>query len=133
MESRGSPVRAALPEVLIASAEFGAAQGDDGVCAIDGPVHASPFEPGADHYFAPSLEDAGGGAQTLGVKLRVAHASAIVDNVQRAFGRFGGASRMGAERMDDGMQFAIVQFRATRRGPLFAFAGCAEDRLSGSV
>src|ERR1017187_6096565 len=58
MESRGSPVVAPLPEVLKASAEFRAAQGDDGVCALDGPVHASPFEPGADHHFASRLEDA---------------------------------------------------------------------------
>jgi len=31
------------------------------------------------------------------------------------------------------MQFAIVQFGAARGSPLFAFAGCAEDRVSGSV
>src|SRR6266571_4211987 len=95
MESSGSPVGAALPEVLIASAEFRAAQGDDGVCALDGPVHASPFEPGPDHHFASSLQHAGGGTQALGMKRRVAHASAIMEDVQRAFGRLGGGSGMG--------------------------------------
>src|ERR1039457_6425187 len=101
--SCGSPVGAALPEVLKASAEFRAAQGDDGVCAIDGPMHARPFEPSPDHHFASSLEDAGGGTQTLGVELRVAHASAIVENVHGAFGRLGGGSGMGSERVNDGV------------------------------
>src|ERR1035437_5654647 len=87
INSCGSPVGAALPEVLKASAEFRAAQGDDGVCAIDGPMHARPFEPSPDHHFASSLEDAGGGTQTLGVELRVAHASAIVEHVHGALGR----------------------------------------------
>src|ERR1035437_6651641 len=90
MTSCGSPVGAALPEVLKASAEFGAAQGDDGVCAVDGPVHAGAFEAGPDPHLASSLEDAGGGAQTLGVKLWVAHASAIVKDVHCGFGRLGG-------------------------------------------
>ena len=40
---------------------------------------------------------------------------------------------MGAERVNNGVQLAIIQFSAARRGPLFAFAGSAEDRLSGSV
>ena len=106
MESRGSPVVAPLPEVLKASTELRAAQGDDGVCALDGPVHASPFEPGADHHFASRLEDAGGGAQTLSVKLWVAHASAIVKEVHRAFGGIGGGGRMGLESVDDSMESA---------------------------
>src|ERR1035437_8584861 len=133
MESRGSPLGAALPEVLKASAEFRAAQGDDGVCAIDGPMHASPLEAGSDYHFASSREDAGGGTQTLGVKLRVAHTSAIVEDVHRAFGRLGGGSGMGSKSVHDGVQFAIIQFRAARLCPSFAFAGCAEDRLSSSV
>jgi hypothetical protein len=39
--SRGCPVLAGLPKVLIASTELRAAQGYDGVRAIDGPGHAS--------------------------------------------------------------------------------------------
>src|ERR1019366_4117465 len=134
MESRGSPIRAALPEVLKASAEFAAAQGDDGVCTIDGPVHASPFEAGSDHHFASSLEDAGGGTQTEGVKLRVAHARAIGEDVHGAFGRLGGgSSRRGSESVDDSVQVAIIQLDAARRCPLLAFAGCAKDRWSTAV
>ena len=67
----------------------------------------------------------------MGAKFRVTHARAIVEDVQRALGGLGAG--MGAESVDDGMQFAIVEFRAARRGPWFAFAGDAEDRLSGSV
>ena len=40
---------------------------------------------------------------------------------------------MGLESVDDSVEFAIIQFSAARRCPVFAFAGCAEDRLSGSV
>src|SRR5260370_7696689 len=40
---------------------------------------------------------------------------------------------MGAESVDDGVQFAIIQFLTADGGPLFAFTGCAEDRLSSSV
>src|SRR5207249_9327487 len=77
-ESCGSPVPATLPEVLESSAELGAAQGDDGVCATHGPVHTSSLEPGADRHFAAGLEDASGGAETFGAEFRVTHAGAIV-------------------------------------------------------
>jgi hypothetical protein len=40
-----------VPEIFQASREFRAAQGDDGVCALYGPVHAGAFEPGADRNF----------------------------------------------------------------------------------
>src|ERR1700693_503077 len=133
MESYGSLAGATLPEVLKSSAESRAAQSDDGICAIDSPVHARPFEASSDRHFASSFEDAGGGTQTLGVKFRVAHASAIVKDVQRAFGGLGGRSGMGAKSVDDGAQLAVIQFRAARRCPLLAFGGGAEDRLSGLV
>src|SRR5436309_3371026 len=76
------------------------------------------LEPGADHHFAAGLEDDSGGTETLGAKFRATRASAIVEDVQRAFGRLGTGSRVGAEGADDGMQFAIIQFRAARRGLL---------------
>ena len=41
---------------------------------------------------------------------------------------------MGPERLDDGLQLALVQFGTARRGPWFGFwAGCTKDRLSDSV
>src|SRR5215469_7142503 len=40
---------------------------------------------------------------------------------------------MEAELVDNGVQVALIQFRAARRCPLVTFAGCAEDRLGGSV
>src|SRR5438093_13012682 len=95
MESRGSPAVAALPEVLIASAEFRAAQGDDGIGPLDGPVHASPLEACSDHHFASRFEDAGAGTQTRSVKLRVAHASAIADDIPRTLGPHGRGIRVG--------------------------------------
>jgi hypothetical protein len=38
-----------VPEILEASAELAAAEGDDGVCALYGPVHTRPLEPGSDY------------------------------------------------------------------------------------
>jgi len=55
----------AFPEILEATAEFGAAEGDDGVGARKGPVHAGALEPGSNDYFAAGLQDTGGSAQTL--------------------------------------------------------------------
>src|ERR1700686_2672912 len=133
MRSGSGPVPATLPKVFIASAEFRAAERDDGVRALDAPVHASPFEPGPDRHFAASLQDAGGRAETLGVKFRVAHASAIAKDVERALDRLGRGSGMGAKRVDDGVQFASIQFRASLRRPCLACAGCTEDGLTGSV
>src|SRR5438067_12213487 len=108
MESRGSPAVAALPEVLIASAEFRAAQGDDGIGPLDGPVHASPLEACSDHHFASRFEDAGGGTQTLSVKLRVAHASAIAEDIQRTLCRLGRGIGVGSERVDVGADVAVI-------------------------
>jgi hypothetical protein len=53
MKSRGhlTVISAAFPEILEASAELAAAEGDDGVCTLYSPVHARPLEPGVDHYF----------------------------------------------------------------------------------
>lgn len=69
----------------------------------------------------------------MGVKFRVAHASAIVEDVQRAFGSLGVGSSISQEGMDNRMQFPIVKFGATRRCPWLTFTGRAEDRLSRPV
>jgi hypothetical protein len=57
--------RSAFPEVLKATTELGAAESDDGVGAMNGPVHPGAFEPRADSHLAPSLDNTGGSAQAL--------------------------------------------------------------------
>jgi len=96
-------------------------------------VHASSLEPGPDHNFAASFQDSGGRTETLNVILRVAHASAIAEDVERAFGRLGRGSGVGAKRVDNGAQSASIQFRAALRCPGLAWAGCAENGSTGSV
>ena len=97
-------------------------------------MHAGPLEPGPNRHFAPGLQDAGGGAQTQCMELWIAHATAVANNVGGAFGRFIGGAEVRPERCDDGPQLSIIQFGAARRGPCFGFrAGCAKDRLSGSM
>jgi hypothetical protein len=96
-------------------------------------VHAGPLQPGANRHFATRFEDTSGSTETLGAKFKVAHASAIVKDVGRAFSRLGTGTGMGMERANDSLQFAIIQFCAARCCPLLTFAGSAEDRLSSSV
>src|ERR1019366_1842599 len=89
---------------------------------------------GSDHDFASGFQDASGSAQTLCVKLRVSHTTAIAKDVRRAFGRLVGGTDMGTECMDDGTQSSVIQFGTARRGPGFGLlAGGTKDRLSGSV
>ena len=97
-------------------------------------VQCMPLQPGPDHHFAPSFQDAGRRAETQCVKLRVAHTTPIAKDVHRALGRLVGGMDMGAECVNDGAQFSVIQFGTTRRGPSFGlWADGTEDRLSGSV
>ena len=72
---------AAFPEILKASAELAAAQGDDSVCPLYGPVHARPLEAGPDYYLTTSLQHAGRSAETSFVKLWISHAPSIFPDV----------------------------------------------------
>ncbi len=103
LKSGGSWKRcgAASPEVLEASTEFGGAEGDDGVCARDGPVHAGALEAGADQDFTAGFHDAGRGTQTLCVELGIAHAAAVPNNVDNTFGRWIGGGNVRPERSDN--------------------------------
>ena len=55
-----------FPEGFEAAAEDAAAQGEDGIGAVDGPVHAGALEARPDGMFAAGLDDAGGDAQAPG-------------------------------------------------------------------
>src|SRR6516164_6123341 len=70
-----------VPRNLKASAELAAAQGDDGVGALYGPMPARPLEPGADHHFTACLHHAGRGAEVLFVNLGISHAPSILQDV----------------------------------------------------
>ena len=61
-----------FPEGFEAAAEDAAAQGEDGVGAVDGPVHAGALEARPDGMFAASLDDAGGDAQAPGPERGIA-------------------------------------------------------------
>jgi hypothetical protein len=96
-------------------------------------VHASPLQPSANRHFATRFQTTGGSTETLGAKFRVAHASAIVKDVERAFSRLSAGTGMGMERANDSLQLSIIQFRTARCGPKLTFAGSPEDRLSSSM
>ena len=69
-ESCGPLFRSAFPEVLKATTQLGTAESDDGVGALNGPVHTGAFEPRADGYLAPGLHHARGSTQALSVELQ---------------------------------------------------------------
>ncbi len=50
---------ATLPEVLIAAAEFGATQGDDGVSSGFAPMHTRTFEASTNDDLASGFDHAG--------------------------------------------------------------------------
>src|SRR5580704_1826485 len=62
----------AFPEVLKTTTKFRAAESNDGVGAVNGPVHSGTFESRADGHLAAGLHNTSGSAQTLSVELRVA-------------------------------------------------------------
>src|SRR5216684_1476691 len=76
-ESCGPLFRSAFPEVLKATTQLGTAESDDGVGALNGPVHSGSFEPCADGYLAPGLHHAGGSTPALRMELRIAHAVSV--------------------------------------------------------
>ena len=45
--------------IIVAATEFTAAEGDNLVRAIEGPVHTGSFQTSANHEFAPGLYHAG--------------------------------------------------------------------------
>ena len=68
---------ACFPIVLEAVVEVPAAQGDDGVGAVDGSEHAGLFEAGADYGFAAGFNPTRADEQMLAAELWVAHTLGI--------------------------------------------------------
>jgi hypothetical protein len=60
---------------------LGASQGDDGVCACDGSVHAGLLEALADDGLAAGLDDAGAHEQAALAEPVVAHPGSVVEEV----------------------------------------------------
>ncbi len=90
---------------------------------VQRPVHSGAFETSSDGDFAAGFEDAGRGAEALFVELWIPHAVAIAIDIKSASGGIGADCGMGAERADNGVEFTVVQFGATRSGPLFGLLG----------
>src|SRR5256885_14918528 len=70
-------VRFCVPRSPESDTELGTAESDDGVGAVNGPVHPGAFEPRANSHLAPSLDNTGGSAQALRMELRIAHAVSV--------------------------------------------------------
>jgi len=66
------------PDLVFGAAGLLAAEGGDGVGAVDGPVHAGLLEPLADDGFAAGFHDAGADKQAALAEPVVAHAGRVV-------------------------------------------------------
>ena len=86
--SLGGPVR------FVASRQDGAAQGEDGVGAASGPVHAGAFEALGDGDATAGFEHAAGGAETESVEGGIAHALSMCGEV------LGTQARLAIEDLD---------------------------------
>jgi|HubBroStandDraft_5_1064220.scaffolds.fasta_scaffold1332037_1 hypothetical protein len=82
-------------------------------------MHSGALEASSDGDFASGFEDAGRGTEALFVELCISHAVAIAMNVESAASGIGGVGDIGPEHTNNGVQFAVVQLRATRGCSLF--------------
>ena len=107
-----------FPEGFEAAAEDAAAQGEDGVGAVDGPVHAGALEARPDGMFAASLDDAGGDAQAPGPERGIAHALTVADEIVDAFAGLVAGWGVVGEGGDDGADAAGIEFVTSLFRPL---------------
>jgi len=90
---------AVSPEVLVVAAEYAAAQGENGVSAVHGSVHARALE-ASGHSAAACLDHSGAHAQTLCTELWIAHAAAVLVDVVGALGSFLAAVSVSPQAVD---------------------------------
>src|SRR5947207_4965270 len=121
---------AAFPEILEASAELATAQGDDGVGALDGPVHACSLEPRPNYDFATRLHDAGRSTEALFFELGIPHAPSISPDVLNTFSRLFVSTDVAAQRVHQGFQVTFVKLVTTCIDPCLALGAVSINDLS---
>ena len=107
-----------FPEGFEAAAEDAAAQGEDGIGAVDRPVHTGALEARPDGMFAASLDDAGGDAQAPGPERGIAHALTVADEIVDAFAGLVAGWGVVGESGDDGADAAGIEFVTSLFCPL---------------
>src|SRR3984957_20757375 len=113
--------RATLPEILVSSIEFGAAEGHDGIRAGLGPVHAGAFQASADGDLAARFDDTGGRAELLRVKLRIAYPVSVVAKVFGALKGFFVVRTVTEQRLQECVESAFIQLVVPSLNPLRAW------------
>ena len=86
-----------------------AALGDDGVGALDGPVHACPLEPSPNDYLATQLHDAGRSTETLFFELGIPYTPSIFPAVVNTFSRLFVLIDVAAQCVHQRFQVALVE------------------------
>src|ERR1700747_1171091 len=117
-ESCGPQLGSAFPEVLKTPAKLCTAESDDGVGALDRPMHPRAFKTCADSHLASGFHNAGGSAQALGVELWVAHTVAVGLEIVQAAACFLGARDLAADGMEQCLKFSGVEFFLSTFCPL---------------
>ena len=112
-------MRSTFPEILEASAESGAAKGNDGVGSREGPMHARALASSADGYFAAGFEDAGRGTEALGLKLKVLHAMAVAAKEVDSLLCFWAGNTVFFQSENDGVDVFGIELVMPESGPGF--------------
>lgn len=86
-------------------------------------MHTRALQTSSYGDFATGFEDAGGGTEALFVEPGIAHAVAIAMDIKSGSRGVGAVCSMRTERVDNGAEFAVVQFAATRHCPPFGLLG----------
>ena len=93
----------------------------DGVCALYGPVHARPLEPGADYYFTADLHHASRSAEALFVELWISHSASIVPDVGDTIPCLFVLACVAVQRLHQAFQAALIEFIIARLNPELGF------------
>ena len=91
-----------FPVVFGSAGLFGASQGDDGVGAANGPVHAGVLEALSDDGATAGFDNAGADEESTGSKVGVPHARGIDLEVANLFAKLFGSERIGGVNAVEG-------------------------------
>ena len=98
-----------VPEHLESAAEPRTAQSQDGVSAVEAPVHPSALEAVADDDLAPGFNDAGRGAEPFGAEAMVAHTVLVALEVRRRLASLLTAGLVRTEDSEKGVEVSGLE------------------------
>jgi len=122
-----------LPEGFEAPTEPTTVQGNDGIGAVDGPVHARPFETGPNGYLAAGLDHSGRHTQFLFSELGIAHPVTVGFEVAETEPGSFDAWGMDGELFEQVVEVSLVQLVVAILGPGTGFGALGPEDFLGRL